>query len=63
MGVCFVFNIIKPFRLGFPSSHFSSASSGRFGYRVETWCCHFTVLFVRRMYIKLLSTINRHFHI
>jgi len=35
--VCvFIFNIIKPLCLGFPSSHCSSAFSGRFGYRVET---------------------------
>jgi len=51
-------NIINPLDLGLPSSYFPSACSGRFGYRVATFCSHFTVWFVTRMSIKLLSTIK-----
>jgi len=56
-------NCIKnPLGLGLPSSHFPSTCSGRFVYRAETCCCHFTTLFVTRISIMLLSTWNRHVH-
>jgi len=49
-------NIINLLGLGLPSSQFPSACSGRFEYRVATFCSHFAMLFATRMSIKLLST-------